>query len=136
MREIKFRGLREGINDWVYGDLIHYNELTSIRFYTTLYGGEEYIVNPESVGQFTGLPPDKNGNLAFKDDVLKVSILREDGRQEEGVLKIVWDDFAFCLESISGNIGDCWLSILSENIVGQISEYEVIGNIHQNPELI
>lgn len=84
--------------------------------------------------RFTGLR-DSGKSKVHENDFLKIHILHESGKEERGIAKVIWDDHAFCLEAISGNICDAWLSLLNGNVVGQVAEFYVIGNIHRNPEL-
>lgn len=114
MRTIEFRGKRAyGNEKWVYGDLIQYGRHKSIRVLIDdskfpIY--EEFIVIPETVGQFTGLT-DKNGNKIFEGDVL------EGKYKNRGVME--WDEKDACFSRFYPLI-----------------DFEVIGNIHDNPELI
>ena len=123
MREIKFRGRSCLSGEWVYGDLIHRQiwgeALLVIRvqddgFYEML----EYKVIPETVGQYTGLK-DMNGMEVYEGDVVEMHI----GEHRSGIYE--WQsthilfDLRFDLESISH----------AESI-------EVVGNVHDNPELL
>ena len=124
MREILFRGKKESTGDWVFGDLRHYRSgkvgiHSDILRYTLL-------VDPETVGQYTGLK-DKNGVKIFEGDVVLCNRYINDVFDKKKYL-VRECDFRFGLvgESLSGNEirGDDWAFA------------EVIGNIHDNPELL
>ena len=82
-----------------------------------------YSIIPESVGQYTGLT-DKNGKKIFEGDIVKTS-----HGGSTYYAKIEWDDGSF------------WVTNHDIQMPSYISEVsktylEVIGNIHDNPELL
>lgn len=127
MREIIFRGKRTDNGEWCKGylsksrdenkrlklciDYIDYEEKGVMR---------SSIIIPETIGQFTGLN-DKNGKKIFEGDILEGLC---------GSNKVYFDaDFVcFDWENISGQ--------LKESFSRFAYDYEIIGNIHDNPELL
>ena len=141
MREIIFRGKTEK-GEWVYGDLLHPDNCGngySIEDFTK-YKNNCFDVIPETVGQYTGLT-DKNGKKIFEGDIVKIlytdwiSQPLEDTRSLEEYLDSLTEkgvvDFAPYVGWYLKN-GKYDLSIIS----GTHGYIEVIGNIHDNPELI
>lgn len=131
MRDILFRGKKESTGDWVFGDLRHYRSgkvgiHSDILRYTLL-------VDPETVGQFTGLRDCKRtakypeGQMIFEGDIV-VCDRHINDEFDKKTFFVRECDFRFGLvgESLSGNEirGDEW-------------EFaEVIGNIYDNPDLL
>ena len=134
MRDIIFRGKRADNGEWVTGfyctkDGAHF--ITTIGMYKS---GKNYfsdvLVNPETIGQYTGTI-DKNGKKIFEGDIV---------RTEFGRLCI--------FEWFENRVTRCWdLSpiLTNSNLIHPApyrtsifdSEHlEVVGNIHDNPELL
>ena len=131
MREILFRGKRLDNGEWVEGSLhVEWGETrkdgSRNKDYRILgVRGECYYVAPDTVGQYIGFC-DRNGQKIFEGDIV------EDGRdynEEDGYGVVEWNDGAF--EVISeGN----WSGTFYTNYYGY--EFKVIGNIHDNPDLL
>ena len=150
IREILFRGKSlDKSGAWVLGSLIHRTEFYGdpCDDYFILYGGEfdcDYYdadrVNPETVGQFTGLF-DRNGKKIFEGDIIHAHYAN--APKADFVEQVVFCDGRFCslFSTIDGS-GKMWsaLPFSAPHIKNDKSIHmewcEVIGNIHDNPELI
>ena len=141
MREIKFRGKRLDNGEWIYGSLLvsHFKDDKKERYFITQFSGNytfEHEVDPNTVGQFTGLR-DKNGRDIWEGDIFK-----EDG---SGIVRAVFrvpGGLAFEDNPVSFGYDHRapvypYSSIAEMQSVSWLSQCcEVIGNIHDDPELL
>jgi len=115
MRDIKFRGMREN-SEWATGYYALFPATNSHIIIEPFKSGSgsvhEYEVNPETIGQYTGLK-DKNGVEIYEGDVIQTKFL---------ICAIKFRNGCF----YPFNSGLTPFSMLAE----------VIGNIHENPELL
>ena len=149
MREILFRGKWVDNGEWVEGYYELCGHLVGTieeEIYSIIrpFGKYGHKVDPRTVGQFTGLT-DKNGKKIFEGDIVrlcKYAFEWEDKSSwefETGV--IAFEDGCFVINDIYSSDGYNELSCVyneihfrngyDENVI-----FEVIGNIHDNPELL
>lgn len=131
MREILFRGKRTDIGLWVFGDVIQYADGTKAIKRSMLQSIVE--VAPATVGQYTGRK-DKNGKRVFEGDILRLFTIWEDGTAEPVdvpvIVQFCENDQCYVLTTKQGSHYDDFGNY------GRPEYYEVIGNIHDNTELL
>ena len=131
MREILFRGKNPVSDEWAYGSLILEKNAFDERLILAIISdadGNETLVNPETISQYTGLT-DKNGTRIFEGDILEGDL---DDNLDPGAKwrsTIVMGKFGWLADDPTGTNP----TPLDEF---DIKEGEVIGNIHDNPELM
>ncbi len=132
------KGKRKDNGAWIKGYLIQGNktyiattEAINYMVVSTSYMASIELVEviPKTVGQCTGLE-DKNGKLIFEGDIIKT---KEYGRDighsnvnNFDIFKVIYEPAVFRLENVRRGF----------NLVGNGNDFEIIGNIHDNPELL
>jgi len=143
MREIEFRGKRIDNGKWVYGYYVFQKECKRIGSNEVYYAnydkhlivsnrvGEYWEVAPETVGQYTGLK-DKNGKKIYGGDIACCTGGEHcQGYYEyQGICEVKWQGNGFDLIDIRKKHGWGW------GFIDTFEQIEVIGNIHENPELL
>ena len=124
MRKILFRGKRLDASKWVYGDLktclTPKGSMTKCPAIGTIDGTiGTFFVHPETVGQFTGLL-DHNGQEIYEGDIVLC--------KGKHIYEVQWISDGFVMR------GKTYGGITSIKSFLR-TERQVIGNIHDNPEL-
>ena len=132
MRTIKFRGKTHGNGKWYYGSLVYSNEINAAIYFQIGNGlikrMDWVYVIPETIGQFTGLY-DCNGKEIYEGDILKW--------EKDGLMYVVkfWQGMFYA------SVEECNEGILGGFPLHSFTKYEdreckIVGNIHDNPELL
>lgn len=107
---------------WLYGDIRHYNRNPHTEKWT-IYDpgiGVETDVDENTIGQFTGLC-DKNGKEIYEGDIVSTPY---------AIVRIVFGFGSFHLNTRYGAI------YYFDGLADSIGEFEVIGNVYDNPEFM
>ena len=134
MREILFRGKRTDNGEWIYGDLMQNVDCIKIREQEkdVKHIAKSFEIDLETVGQYTDLA-DKNGKRIFEGDIVAQNWYDYDEPRDDSFGKVVFCEY------------DCSFSVMDVNKDGFMPlgrcgsyhwEVEVIGNVHDNPELL
>ena len=137
MRDILFRGKRIDNNEWVTGTpFIEANcckMITAVALHPdfvdegNVYFSEGFPVRQETVGQYTGLT-DKNGKKIFEGDIIIFNRGRNLPNTKPRPLPVFWDE-----RNVQFTLYESPFAVLQKDMM---HECEVIGNIHDNPELL
>ena len=151
-REIKFRAkivmdikpfaMKKG--HWVEG--YYYEDLQDGEWSSWIQECNDiihYKVDKDTLGQFTGLL-DKNGKEIYEGDIVKNKEIGGYGFENVGVVKYYENDSRFAIDTTSTykftkrvlfTEGECSFND-GYCTIKYTNEYYVIGNIHDNPELL
>lgn len=146
MREIKFRAKGLIDNQWHYGSYVYTNDDRNNPFASgpvkenhhiiqyfpgdwNLGGWEAIEIDPNTLEQFTSLK-DKNGKEIYEGDIIAFNWKNCDGVDITDLLEVRF---------VRGVFAFLWDGDLDHeaNVVSPTHEWaDVIGNIHDNPDLI
>jgi uncharacterized phage protein (TIGR01671 family) len=127
MDEILFKAKRKDNGEWIEG--VPYAEYMVCGMTTAYYDDEvpmsKYVeldfveVIPETIGQYMWMK-DKNGEKLFKGDIIKTNT--------ESVVALDWSKERMAYVFVTNGVKGGWI----HPIDGIGSEFEIIGNVHDN----
>lgn len=137
MREIKFRGFYKEAKSFIYSDDYDFIDLDDNCF-CDIIEGTPIRTYTEDLQQFTGLK-DRNGKEIYEGDIITfpyISPMGDIGDNENEYTyygNVIFEDGIFIVQPIKADSG-FWSKQVLFNVVKQ--KGYVIGNIHENPELL
>lgn len=133
MRIIKFRGKDIETGEWIYGHFFqrlgHYPAIVEQRPRNGKVMYFEIAVEDTTVGQFTGLL-DKNGREIYEGDII--------GCHNPKIKHLIFynEKQGRFMAALNGDIENDFVGVCGLDDSRWIASKEVIGNIHDNPELL
>lgn len=149
MRQIKFRGKDIETGEWLYGYLVQpigQNPRIYVQDVKTegVASFFVYDVEESTVGQFIGLL-DKNKNEIYEGDIVRNKEIGGYWHEHLGVVRYYEEGCCFGIDVTTTSLTGAELILFSpgENsfndgycTITYTNEYEVLGNIHDNPEFL
>lgn len=112
---------------WITGDLLQYLGCGKKHIVQQYKGAGGQEVDPSTIGEYTGLR-DKNGKRIFEGDILRLAY-----HPEKDVI-IEWHDGRFNFRKRNQPKDYGYESLCC--VQNAVDRLKVIGNIHDNPELL
>ncbi len=131
MREILFRGKRKDNGEWVYGNyaVTDNNGKQHFIFQNKAF---EFEVDPETVGQYTGITDD-NEKKIFEGDILGIT---NNDPDYDYITKVYLDCNTLCVDVEGQDYDYTSIGFAVEIWDDECDRVEVIGNIYDTPELL
>ena len=122
-REILFRGKRVDSSKWIYGSLVVNIHMGKTTYHILTNGMGQVYSNsfeliPETLGQYTGLT-DKNGTNIFEGDIIDYASKK---------LIVGWNKMQHRWSMYCAIKDSVFIHLHEDGVI--------VGNIHDNPELL
>jgi hypothetical protein len=128
MREVKFCGKSTKTGGWIHGYYVAGKGIKDERHSIIVQDGMVVFVDPATIGQFIGLQDKYNkGGYIYSGDIVRITA----ACGETYVGEVVWDDRN---AQYAVDVGDELWDFA--NIVNCNHFIEIIGNVHEHPELL
>lgn len=131
MKELKFRAWNTARNCWTSRVELDGGWGKPMFLHGEIENDSGYQTDNTIIEQYTGLK-DKNGKEIYEGDIVKLT--GKVAKNKSTIYKVVWDSFLTGYDLISLERGKADVGYLNE--VQMEERYDVIGNIHDNPELL
>ena len=148
MRTIKFRGKcskdSKYAGEWVEGGLLQCEKSKDVLIVYSITDtcSCTYHVDPATVGQFTGLT-DRNGKEIYEGDILRTPPKTDYDKKNFVAYEVFWHDNDCASHHIGWQMNRCHFqgcicgtTYIPEFLPKTTATMEVVGNIHDNPELL
>lgn len=136
MRTIKFRGkCAKGsryAGEWAYGSCVQCEKSDDVLITAAINDrcSCTYHVDPDTVGQYTGLT-DKNGKKIYEGDIIS-------SKKHPQIKHLIFynEKQGKFMAGLYGNTNIYDFGVCGVDFPAWMAEKEVVGNIHDNPELL
>lgn len=133
MRKIIFRGFNRKNGCWLHGFYLQNrgHHFVCPDEFADGKSWDDYEIDPSTLGQYIGLK-DKDGKAIYEGDILYYRRKRTGEEDKEFYREVTFRNGCFCMY-----VPDHFVhSGLHNHIINGILDWEVVGNVIDNPEMV